>query len=328
MAAQGQIPGQQYGIGDWSQAKLKQWLQQNMNSLMPQSVQSSDVTVDTASIGTALTLSPSAVTNLQAQLGVGGGGSTWFSGAGSPSAGLGSNGDFYLNSTTDDIDKKVAGAWVFVTNIKGATGSTGATGATGATGPAGGTHNITVQSLATGPPASPATGDIWIATGAGANGETWQFVYDNSQTTYKWCFIGGSELFFFTNSNFQNTVINTWENISTMPSYTTVRAGVYFATAGTITLVTQDLGTSVESAYGVGFDNPGGATNPFLETQLITGVLTGTPKELVSGNSGLEVRGTVATAGHTIKSMIFTTFSVAAVNYVSPWMTVRPVAII
>lgn len=67
----------------------------------------------------------------------GGSGVQWLTGAGAPSSGTGSNGDMYLNTTNADVYKKVSGAWVFQTNIKGATGVTGATGATGAAGAAG-----------------------------------------------------------------------------------------------------------------------------------------------------------------------------------------------
>jgi hypothetical protein len=50
----------------------------------------------------------------------------------------------------------------------------------------------TVKAFNTGPPASPTTDDLWIATAAGANGENWMFVYDGaSASAHKWEFIGG-----------------------------------------------------------------------------------------------------------------------------------------
>lgn len=64
-------------------------------------------------------------------------GATWFQGVGAPSAGLGSNGDWYINTGTSDVYNKISGSWVLTLNIKGATGATGATGAQGAQGPAG-----------------------------------------------------------------------------------------------------------------------------------------------------------------------------------------------
>lgn len=71
-------------------------------------------------------------------------GATWRSGSGAPSNGLGSNGDFYIDTVTDNVYLKSAGTYSVATNIKGstgATGSAGATGSVGATGPAGPTHN-------------------------------------------------------------------------------------------------------------------------------------------------------------------------------------------
>jgi hypothetical protein len=38
-------------------------------------------------------------------------GSVWFNGAGAPSDAVGANGDFYLNTTTGDVSKKVGGTW-------------------------------------------------------------------------------------------------------------------------------------------------------------------------------------------------------------------------
>lgn len=56
-------------------------------------------------------------------------------------------------------------------------------------------QKITTTTMAAGPPGSPATGDIWIATSVDANGTAWKFQYDNAQATYKWVFIGGNEAY-------------------------------------------------------------------------------------------------------------------------------------
>lgn len=70
-------------------------------------------------------------------------GSYWHRGAGAPGAGVGANGDYYLNTTNGDIyGPKTGGAWgAVVFNIaegqQGPAGPAGAAGATGATGPAG-----------------------------------------------------------------------------------------------------------------------------------------------------------------------------------------------
>lgn len=72
-------------------------------------------------------------------------GSVWRDGAGAPSNGLGSNGDYYLNDSNGDVYFKAAGAYSVVGNIKGATGAAGAAGATGATGATGAAGPSTVS---------------------------------------------------------------------------------------------------------------------------------------------------------------------------------------
>lgn len=49
-------------------------------------------------------------------------GATWYNGSGAPSAGLGANGDYYLNNDTDDVYFKASGTWSIIANIKGDTG--------------------------------------------------------------------------------------------------------------------------------------------------------------------------------------------------------------
>lgn len=58
----------------------------------------------------------------------------WHDGTGAPSAGLGANGDYYLNDANGDVYFKASGSWSVVANIKGATGSTGSAGAAGSDG--------------------------------------------------------------------------------------------------------------------------------------------------------------------------------------------------
>lgn len=59
----------------------------------------------------------------------------WLNGAGVPGAGLGDDGDYYIDTTTiGDVYAKSGGAWALVTNIRGATGATGAAGNDGADG--------------------------------------------------------------------------------------------------------------------------------------------------------------------------------------------------
>lgn len=55
-------------------------------------------------------------------------GSVWRSGSGIPSNSLGVDNDFYLDVSTDDVYKRVAGVYVLQVNIKGSAGATGAAG--------------------------------------------------------------------------------------------------------------------------------------------------------------------------------------------------------
>lgn len=46
-------------------------------------------------------------------------------------------------------------------------------------------------SIGASPPANPVDGDRWVYTGSGFD---WEFIYDSSETTYKWKFVGGGSL--------------------------------------------------------------------------------------------------------------------------------------
>jgi hypothetical protein len=62
-------------------------------------------------------------------------GKTVLSGTTTPGGGLGSNGDFYIRTTTSDIyGPKAGGSWGSPTSLIGATGSTGGAGSAGADG--------------------------------------------------------------------------------------------------------------------------------------------------------------------------------------------------
>lgn len=55
-------------------------------------------------------------------------GATWYYGTGEPDLGTGLNGDFYLDTTTNDIYEKNSGTWSVIANITGETGSVGPQG--------------------------------------------------------------------------------------------------------------------------------------------------------------------------------------------------------
>lgn len=64
-------------------------------------------------------------------------GSVWRDGTGTPSNGLGVNGDYYLDTSNGNVYKKVAGVYTGAGNILGPQGPAGATGDTGPAGSAG-----------------------------------------------------------------------------------------------------------------------------------------------------------------------------------------------
>jgi hypothetical protein len=90
-------------------------------------------------------------------------GNSFRQGAGAPGAGLGTDGDSYLNVTTSDIYSRVAGVWSIVSNIKGLQGIQGVIGPQGVignTGPAAWLPPVawlTATNYTVGPPASVVT---------------------------------------------------------------------------------------------------------------------------------------------------------------------------
>ena len=94
----------------------------------------------------------------------------WLSGSGSPTSGLGSVGDWYLDTSQGTVWEKTNGiTWTNKGSIKGPTGSTGPTGFTGPTGPPGSgsaTEEVIVSSTQ---PTDSAT-DLWMDLAADPTG--------------------------------------------------------------------------------------------------------------------------------------------------------------
>jgi hypothetical protein len=88
-------------------------------------------------------------------------GKTILNGTGVPSAGLGTDGDFYIDTTADAIyGPKTAGAWGSPTSLIGPQGETGPAGATGATGTVSAATGLTLEHIAT--PSAPAAGNTIV----------------------------------------------------------------------------------------------------------------------------------------------------------------------
>lgn len=108
---------------------------------------------------------------------------------------------------------------------------------------------VTRGTLAAGPPASPQDGDIWIATAVDANGTTWKFVYDSTQTTYKWLFVGGAPITTSDGGNNPTTTSATFVEGDANCRITVARAGDYVVEAGG-RLSTVAVSTLAQAALG------------------------------------------------------------------------------
>ncbi len=105
---------------------------------------------------------------------------------------------------------------------------------------------VTAQTIASGPPASPSDGDIWIATSVDANGTVWQFRYNASETTYKWEFIGGPPIR-ATDGTVRSTTSTTFVDFGTpSPTLSIARAGDYMLTGS---IHVTEAGTTAASAF-------------------------------------------------------------------------------
>lgn len=117
-------------------------------------------------------------------------------------------------------------------------------------------YALNVSDFASGPPSSPSSGDIWIAT-VDANGTRWQFQYNaGSASAYKWEFIGGSPVLLqdTSGSKFVNTLSATWQQIYT-GTIATAREGDYFVTTlGEANM--QNTSGVREQAMTVGYTTP------------------------------------------------------------------------
>ena len=156
----------------------------------------------------------------------------------------------------------------------------------------------TVSTLAGGPPASPSTGDIWIATAVDANGTCWQFCYNSAETTYKWEFIGGLEVLTGPVNGSVNSA--TLVAITSSPTLTLARAGDYFVRWG---FWQANDGASASCALTVGVTNTpctglveldytlqsSGIGNGSFTQGIATGIAASTTLNMIGKGSGTSV---------------------------------------
>lgn len=146
------------------------------------------VTGDTGATGPQGNVGVTGATGPQGAVGVTGAtgvaGNTVLNGSIAPTAGVGVNGDFYINTTNENIyGPKVAGAWPPGVSLIGATGVTGAQGVTGPTGVAGpqGATGVVGVTGATGPQG--VTGATGVTGAGGALGYYGSFFDTNATQT-------------------------------------------------------------------------------------------------------------------------------------------------
>ena len=88
-------------------------------------------------------------------------------------------------------------------------------------------------SVGTSPPGSPSDGDLWLYPGTGQSGVGgfyWMFIYDSSEATYKWKFVGGAPSTRWVTTDESFTDDGTAKDCATAgPTFTAPRAGDYIA---------------------------------------------------------------------------------------------------
>jgi len=177
-------------------------------------------------------------------------------------------------------------------------------------------NKVTVGTLAAGPPASPATNDIWIATDVDANGTCWQFRYNGaSASAFKWEFIGGSDAIVWIPTVETTTTTGSFIDLATVgPRFVCVRAGEYDATG----LCSFYHSTGANAYAQIGVFGPGGVAGVSLPS--------------VSAPAGfaqpLPATGiTPVTAGNDVRIKYYASVPPGTFNFSARYLRVRPVRV-
>lgn len=96
------------------------------------------------------------------------------------------------------------------------------------------------------PPSSPSNGDTWMYNGA--TGIWWMFVYDNTEATYKWKFVGGSP-YGVGPTGATTGSPTTWTAIGAIGSYSFPRSGYYEINFGSVELGNNGTWSSSYDVY-------------------------------------------------------------------------------
>lgn len=145
--------------------------------------------------------------------------------------------------------------------------------------------------FATTPPASPVSGNVWVYTGI--SGQYWVFIYDSSQATYKWMFVGGPPVFAeVTGTGTISGTINTYNAPPNGPDITLARAGVYDIDIGfSMNFISAGTGP-IYMSYAIGATGAVDTDAAVMGTQGAMQEMTTTKKR----------RNTVSSASSTIGS--------------------------
>jgi hypothetical protein len=182
-------------------------------------------------------------------------------------------------------------------------------------------NKITAGAMASGPPGSPSTGDIWIATAVDAAGMAWMFRYDSSQTTYKWVFVGGAPVVASVDAE-QNTTSATYTALATAgPSITLARGGDYLIQVGGRGIAATQIETFFMS-YDVGGTGAVDA-DAFYGRLLDSTANRGTQ---FAGSSPLRLKTGIAASAAIVAK--YKSDGTGNVGWGARWMQVTPVRVI
>lgn len=181
---------------------------------------------------------------------------------------------------------------------------------------------ITVSAYSSGPPSSPASGDIWVATGA-VTGVSWTFCYNSALATYKWSWIGGPPITIrdFSGLSRSNTVDNTWEMLPGFGTITLARSGYYHWWYGS-NMAGQG---SVVQYFGIGSTTPGsGIVDPILFDNNNAGtiqVASASEVDDLAAGGALRSSGTswglqIQSSSHTLSWLYFSHLSVVPIQII------------
>ena len=171
-------------------------------------------------------------------------------------------------------------------------------------------NKITVGTMAAGPPASPATNDIWIATDVDANGTCWHFRYNAAEATMKWEYIGGASLMVAAASVVNTTTTGSWVDLGG-PQLTAPRTGDYEV------FLCADAYHSAVAHTNIGLSLGGAAP----------GVFGGTPLANTNQNTTVSFKWLMNLTSGSVIKMMYSNDTAGTANWRARVIDMKPVRI-